>query len=99
MPMARAISASVTVKGGVKVSTLPNVVLNDNPRSIAAIHHLLGLRVGRRLAGAVGHQFDPDHQPAPAHVADQRMFQLQFGQALARRRRPWRHSRPALRPR
>ena len=36
MAMARAMSASVTVKGGVQVKTLPNVVLNDSPRSIAA---------------------------------------------------------------
>ena len=59
--MARAMSASVTVKGGVQVSTLPKVVLNDNPRSIAAIHHLFGLFVRRRLGGAIGDQLDADH--------------------------------------
>ena len=29
--------------------------------------------LGRRARGLVGHQLDPDQQPAPAHVADQRV--------------------------
>ena len=79
-------SASVNVSGGVSVRTLPIVVLNDSPRASEAIEHALGGRARGALRIAVLDQFDPQQQPAAAHVADQRMPPLHLAQAVQRAR-------------
>src|SRR5687767_951275 len=86
MSSARIISAWVTMRGGVSVSTLPMVVLKERPLSRARVEDGLG-ELGIRLPrGAVFHELDAEHQSAPAHVADRRQARRHFAHALERDR-------------
>jgi hypothetical protein len=86
MSRASSIWAGVTISGGVSVSTLPIVVLNDRPRDSGAVEHTLGDGAGRGLALAVLHQLQPEQQTAAAHVADQRVAPLHLVQPRQRLR-------------
>ena len=71
--MARSIWASVTIRGGVRVRTLPMVVLKFRPRAERLVEHGVGRVGGRGTVLPVEHELGT-HQAAPAaHVADQRM--------------------------
>ena len=74
----------MTVSGGVRVSTLPIVVLNESPRSSARYMTRFGRVLGRRLGGAVRDELEAEQEAAAAHVADQRAGALHLVQARQR---------------
>jgi len=73
---ARAISALVVVSGGVKVSTLPKVVLNDRPFSSARYITASAAALAGALLTRRGDQLDAEQVTEPAHVADRAPFAL-----------------------
>ena len=81
------ICASVVTSGGVRVSTLPIVVLKLRPRSRARVHHGLGREFRRRLGVAVDDEVEAEQEAAAAHVADQCVALLHLVEAIERQRR------------